>query len=62
LLCCNGRSPCSINTGTPLKVSGAIEIPGQLITHNIPSVPFYPNESEQLHWKLIELLPLTSVH
>jgi type VI secretion system protein ImpG len=56
LLCCNGRSPCSINTGTPLKVSGAIEIPGQLITHNIPSVPFYPNESEQLHWKLIELL------
>lgn len=56
LLCCNGRSPCSINAETPIKVTGAIEIPGQLVSHNIPSVPFYPNESEQLHWKLIELL------
>ncbi|SFC12509.1 type VI secretion system baseplate subunit TssF [Pseudoalteromonas denitrificans] len=56
LLCCNGRTPCSINTGSTLKFSGAIELPGELVSHNVPTVPFYPNESQQLHWKLIELL------
>jgi len=56
LTCCNGRAPCSINAASVLKVVGAIELPGQLISHNIPSVPYYPNESEQLHWQLIELL------
>lgn len=56
LLCCNGRSPCSINAGSTLKLSGAIELPGQLVSHNIPTVPYYPSESQQLHWKLIELL------
>jgi len=56
LICCNGRTPCSINTGSPLKFSGSIELPGELISHNVPTVPFYPNESQQLHWKLIELL------
>jgi len=56
LICCNGRAPCTINTGTELKFSGAIELPGQLITHNVPTAPNYPNESQLLHWKLIELL------
>jgi type VI secretion system protein ImpG len=56
LICCNGRAPCSVNAGKRLKVVGAIELPGHLVSHNIPSVPHYPNESEQLHWQLIELL------
>jgi len=56
LICCNGRAPCSINAGSEVKFSGAVELPGQLVTHNVPTVPYYPNESQQLHWKLIELL------
>ena len=47
LVCCNGRAPCSIITGSPVRFSGAIELAGQLITHNIPTVPYYPNESQQ---------------
>lgn len=56
LNCCNGRAPCSISTGSVMKLSGAIELPGVLVSHNIPTVPYYPNESQALHWKLIELL------
>lgn len=56
LVCCNGRAPCSILAGSPARFAGAIELEGQLITHNIPTVPYYPNESQQLHWQLIELL------
>jgi len=56
LICCNGRAPCSISTGSELKFSGAIELPGQLISHNVPTLPYYPNESQQSHWQLIELL------
>ncbi len=56
LVCCNGRSPSSITAGNEAKFSGSIELAGKLVTHNIPSVPLYPNESQKLHWYLIELL------
>jgi len=56
LICCNGRSPSSITAGNEAKFSGAIELPGKLVSHNIPTVPLYPNESQRLHWQLIELL------
>lgn len=56
LNCCNGRAPCSIDAGQGLKTSGAIELPGELLSHNIPSVPYYPNEDQDLHWRLVELL------
>ena len=56
LICCNGRAPCSIDTGSILKLSGTIELPGLLISHNVPTLPHYPDESQQSHWELIELL------
>ena len=56
LVCCNGRSACSIIADTPVKFTGAIELAGELVAHNIPTVPYYPNESQLLHWQLIELL------
>ncbi len=56
LNCCNGRAPCSIIAGNEVNFAGAIELAGTLVSHNIPTVPYYPNESQQLHWQLIELL------
>ncbi|WDE05324.1 type VI secretion system baseplate subunit TssF [Thalassomonas viridans] len=56
LNCCNGRAPCSISAGSVMKLSGALELPGKLVSHNIPTVPYYPNESQAIHWKLVELL------
>ena len=56
LICCNGRSPCSIIADSEVKFTDAIELAGKLVAHNIPSVPFYPNESQQIHWQLVELL------
>ncbi|MCJ8318842.1 MAG: type VI secretion system baseplate subunit TssF [Colwellia sp.] len=56
LNCCNGRAPCSIIAGNEVTFAGAIELAGKLVSHNIPTIPYYPNESQQLHWQLIELL------